>query len=111
MMNKKSAFAVILLICLCVVIMSCGQRGIEGTYSSIAALGTGVEFVFSRSGDVTANVYAVGMVVVSYDGTYTLTKDQITLSFGENCEYSGTFKFQQRGNSMTIGVINLKRKA
>lgn len=110
MMGKKSSFAVILLICLCVVIASCGQRAITGTYSSVGALGTGVEFVFSRSGDVTANVYAVGMVVVSYDGKYTVAKDQITLSFGEDCEYSGTFKLQQSGNSLKIGVISLKRK-
>ena len=99
-------------ITICLSFSSCGKR-ISGTYSA-EVIGTGVEYAFSGS-KVTITIKALGSVVGTSEGKYSIKDDKITFEF-ENKDsddvekYNGTFDFEENDNSIKIGVVTYKKK-
>ena len=96
---------------LCLTLASCGKK-LSGKYSA-EALGSGATFEFKGS-KVTIAVKLLGTEVGSAEGTYEIKDDKITFTFEDEDEdvkkYDGTFDFEEKEDSIKIGLIEYEKK-
>ncbi len=95
---------------LCLSLVSCGKK-LSGTYAA-EIIGTGAEYEFKGS-KVTITVKALGAEIASAEGKYSIKDDKITFEFDSEDEevksYSGEFDFEEKENSIKIGIIEYKK--
>ena len=111
-MNKNiirvSALALVIVM-LAAALASCG--GPSGTYEA-SVLGQSLSYTFKGS-KVTIKLTVLGQVV-SIDGTYKISRDEITFTFegdDENAKkYSGTQTFEQGDDYVKIGGVQYTKK-
>lgn len=98
-------------IMLCLTLVSCGKK-LSGTYSA-EIFGSGAEYEFKGS-KVTITVKALGTEVATAEGKYSIDDDKITFEFESDDEdvkeYSGTFDFEEKEDSIKIGIIEYEKK-
>ena len=108
---KKIIALVLVAVMLTMTLASCGTK-LSGTYS-LEAIGTGVELTFKGSA-VTITLKAVGFELGSAEGTYSIKKDKITLTFDSDKDdikkYDGTFDFEKGDGYIKIGGVEYKAK-
>lgn len=96
---------------LCLTLASCGKR-LSGKYSA-EILGSGVTYEFKGS-KVTISIKALGAEVATAEGKYEIKDDKITFTFesdkDEVKEYDGTFAFEEKDDSIKIGIIEYEKK-
>ena len=92
------------------VFASCGKK-LSGKYSA-ELLGTGATYEFKGS-KVTITVKALGATAATFEGTYKIADDQITFTFESDDKdaekYSGTFDFEEKEDSIKIGLVEYKK--
>ena len=92
------------------VFASCGKK-LSGKYSA-ELLGTGATYEFKGS-KVTITVKALGATAATLEGTYKIADDQITFTFESDDKdaekYSGTFDFEEKEDSIKIGLVEYKK--
>ncbi len=110
---KKSIRVLALVMALTMVLFvfaSCGKK-LSGKYSA-EVLGSGATYEFKGS-KVTITVKLLGSSVFDAEGTYKIDGDEITFTFEsddeEADEYNGTFDFEEKEDSIKIGVIEYKK--
>lgn len=96
---------------LCLTLASCGKR-LSGKYSA-EILGSGATYEFKGS-KVTISIKALGAEVATAEGKYEIKDDKITFTFesdkDEVKEYDGTFDFEEKDDSIKIGIIEYEKK-
>lgn len=110
---KKSIRVLALVMALTMVLFvfaSCGKK-LSGKYSA-EVLGTGATYEFKGS-KVTITVKALGSSVLEVEGTYKIDDDKITFTFESDDEdadkYNGTFDFEEKEDSIKIGLVEYKK--
>lgn len=87
---------------LCTVLVSCGNS-LKGTYSAeVATIRTAYNFDGNK---VTIDAGALGFSKQVAEGTYKIEDDEIIFTFGENSDYTGTFKFEKGEDYIKIAGI------
>ena len=112
---KKSVLKIVALLMIaiiaCTALASCGKT-LSGKYSA-EALGSGATFEFKGS-KVTLTVKLLGAEVGSAEGTYEIKDDKITFTFEDEDEdvkkYDGTFDFEEKEDSIKIGIVEYEKK-
>ena len=103
-----AAMAILLL---ALTLVACGAT-ISGTYSAEVA-GTGKTYAFKGS-KVTVSYKFLGTEVYSYDGTYKIEDDKITITIDsddkEAKEITGTFDFEKTEDGIKIGIVTYKKQ-
>ena len=116
---KKSIriLAVVLVaVMLCMTLASCGKK-LSGTYElDLSVAGTGVVNIYEFSGkkvNITIEVKFAGAVTetVSFEGTYSIEDDKITIDIEDDGEYdlSGTFDFAETEDGIKIALVEYKK--
>ena len=110
---KKSIRVLALVMALTMVLFvfaSCGKK-LSGKYSA-EVLGSGATYEFKGS-KVTITVKLLGSSVFDAEGTYKIDGDEITFTFEsddkEADEYNGTFDFEEKEDSIKIGIVEYKK--
>ena len=110
---KKSIRVLALVMALTMVLFvfaSCGKK-LSGEYSA-EVLGSGATYEFKGS-KVTITVKALGTSLFSAEGTYKIDDDKITFTFESDDdkadEYNGTFDFEEKEDSIKIGIVEYKK--
>lgn len=110
---KKSIRVLALVMALTMVLFvfaSCGKK-LSGKYSA-EVLGTSATYEFKGS-KVTITVKALGSSVLEVEGTYKIDDDKITFTFESDDEdadkYNGTFDFEEKEDSIKIGLVEYKK--
>ena len=92
------------------VFASCGKT-LKGEYSAEIA-GTGVTYEFKGS-KVTVTTKVLGTKAFEAEGTYKIKDDKITFTFEDEDEdvkkYDGTFDFEEKEDSIKIGIVEYKK--
>lgn len=110
---KKSIRVLALVMALTMVLFvfaSCGKK-LSGEYSA-EVLGSGATYEFKGS-KVTITVKLLGSAVFTAEGTYKIADDKITFTFESDDdkadEYNGTFDFEEKEDSIKIGIVEYKK--
>ncbi|MBQ9085561.1 MAG: hypothetical protein IJY47_00065 [Clostridia bacterium] len=112
-MKKSVRILAVLMVALmlCLTLASCGKK-LSGKYSA-EALGSGATYEFKGS-KVTITVKVLGAEVGSAEGTYEIKDDKITFTFESEDDdvkkYDGTFDFEEKEDSIKIGVLEYEKK-
>ncbi len=110
---KKSIRVLALVMALTMVLFvfaSCGKK-LSGKYSA-EVLGSGATYEFKGS-KVTITAKLLGSAIFEAEGTYKIEDDKITFTFESDDEdasdYNGTFDFEEKENSIKIGIVEYKK--
>ena len=110
---KKSIRVLALVMALTMVLFvfaSCGKT-LSGKYSA-EVLGSGATYEFKGS-KVTITVKLLGASILEAEGTYKIADDKITFTFESDdedaAEYNGTFDFEEKEDSIKIGIFEYKK--
>lgn len=103
---RISALALVIVM-LTAVLASCG--GPSGTYEA-SVLGQSLSYTF-KGGKVTIKVTVLGQVV-SFEGKYKISGDEITFTFEDDDaeQYSGTQTFEQGDDYVKIAGVKYSKK-
>ena len=114
---KKSIRVLALVLALTAVLFvfaACGKT-LSGEYSAeidIVVLKYTATYEFKGS-KVTITVKLLGSSVFDAEGTYKIDGDEITFTFEsddeEADEYNGTFDFEEKEDSIKIGIVEYKK--
>ena len=90
---------------------ACGAT-LSGTYSAEVAK-TGKTYTF-KGNKVTVAYKFLGQEVYSYEGTYKIKDDKITITIDSDDkdaeELKGTFDFEKTDDGIKIGVVEFKKQ-
>ena len=103
--------AVMAILLVTLTLAACGTT-LSGTYSAEVA-GTGKTYAF-KGNKVTVSYKFLGTEVYSYDGTYKIEDDKITITIDSEDkdakDLKGTFDFEKTDDGIKIGVIEYKKQ-
>ena len=103
--------AVMAILLVTLTLAACGAT-LSGTYSAEVA-GTGKTYAF-KGNKVTVSYKFLGTEVYSYDGTYKIEDDKITITIDSEDkdakDLKGTFDFEKTDDGIKIGVIEYKKQ-
>ena len=103
--------ATMAILLLALTLVACGAT-LSGTYSAEVA-GTGKTYAF-KGNKVTISYKFLGTEVYSYDGTYKIEDDQITITIDSDDkdakDLKGTFDFEKTDDGIKIGIVTYKKQ-
>ena len=99
---KKTIALVSLLVCLTLVLSSCGGSGLSGTYTGTGSI---TEMKFSGSNKITFK--SSGNLGLSMSGTYSIADGKITINYsysllGQSQDDEENWTFEQKDNSTIV---------